>query len=251
MRYFIRLAYDGSEFHGWQSQVGQWSVQECIETKLGRLFSEDRWPIVGCGRTDAGVHARNYYAHFETKDDLPYNESDLVYKLNKMLPDSIAIYDIYKVAEDLHARYDALDRTYQYYIRDVKNPFKSLYSTYYRDISSWNWAEINHFVAFLIRSGDFSSLSRSDSDVNTYNCHVISAYWSQKQGDYIFHITANRFLRGMVRLIIGCCVNIGRNNVSSQHVIDAIVSRQIVPRALSAAPQGLFLENVRYALERY
>ena len=189
MRYFIHLAYNGTRFCGWQIQPHSPSVQETIEKNLSKILGESI-SIVGAGRTDSGVHASCYYAHFETTKE--FDLQDITYKLNRILPYDIVIYNIYEVTDDLHARFSALSRTYTYTITNIKNPFANETEYYYHtqlDVEAMNAA-----CTYLIGEKDFTSFSKLHTDVNNNICTVTEARWEQNGTKLIFTISANRFI---------------------------------------------------------
>lgn len=239
-RYFLKLAYDGTAYCGWQAQPGVSTVQETIESAL-RIFARDLTRIVGCGRTDTGVHAREYYAHFETADDLP---SNIVYKLNAILPKDIAIFECFEVAGDLHARFSARERTYRYYIHYRKDPFSNAFSVYHNGALDLDL--LNKASSFLIGRQDFTSFSRGHTDVKTNLCHIYFASWEPIEGGAVFTIAANRFLRNMVRAIVGTMIKIHTDGLPAGCIEDVIAAKDRDAAGKSAYPQGLFLDKIYY-----
>jgi tRNA pseudouridine38-40 synthase len=237
----ITLQYDGTDFHGWQIQPNAPSVQESIEQALTRLNSEQPIEVVGCGRTDAGVHAHHYVAHcdFETNDF-----DTLKFKLNGMLPKSIAILSVDQTHEDFHARFDATRRTYRYFINKAKNPFNERYAHYIRhqlDVKSMNEA-----AALLRGKQDFESFAKHHSDVNNFYCDVYEAFWVETEEQYIFQISANRFLRNMVRAIVGTLLDVGQGKMTPEE-LRTVISRKNRAFAGSSVPgKGLFLWEIDY-----
>lgn len=240
-RFFIELAYDGTQYCGWQRQPSSPSVQEEIETNLSKLFSGAAVPITGCGRTDTGVHARFYVAHV----DLPA-ETDgahLKHKLNKMLPADIAVFRIYPVAEGMHARFDAQQRTYRYYLHTEKSAFlkNSLYFPKQPDVDRMNAA-----AKYLLGQQDFTSFSKLHTDVKTNICTVTQAMWHTEGEQLYFEISADRFLRNMVRATVGTLLEVGIGKLEPQDVIRILEAKHRSAAKVSVDARGLFLWDVRY-----
>lgn len=240
MRYFIQLSYNGKDFHGWQNQPNAITVQEVIEDALTKLL---RAPIeiVGAGRTDAGVHAQMMIAHFETDQTLNDN---LVFKLNSFLPKSIAIQSIKAVNEDAHARFDALSRSYIYRISLVKDVFNFERSYFFKN--KLNVDEMNRAAKILFEYKDFQCFSRSNTDVKTYNCKMMHAQWSVDGDELIFEISADRFLRNMVRAIVGTMLDIGVGKMKVETLHDVIQSKDRSNAGASAPAHGLYLTHIEY-----
>lgn len=241
-RYFIYLGYNGKPFCGWQVQPNGVSVQQCIEEALATLLRKET-PIVGAGRTDAGVHARLMVAHFETEEpvqDLPF----LAEKLNRLLPKEIAIYKIVPVTADAHARFDALSRTYNYYITTSKNPFNFDFS--YKLHGQLDFAAMNEACKVLYEYTDFTSFSKLHTDVKTNNCKVMYAEWSQKEDMQVFTIQADRFLRNMVRAIVGTLLEVGRGKMSVDGFRKVIEAKDRGKAGTSVPGQALFLADISY-----
>lgn len=240
MRYFIQLSYNGKDFHGWQNQPNAITVQEVIEDALTKLL---RTPIeiVGAGRTDAGVHAQMMIAHFETDQTLNDN---LVFKLNSFLPKSIAIQSIKAVNEDAHARFDALSRSYIYRISLVKDVFNFEQSYFFKN--KLNVDEMNRAAKILFEYKDFQCFSRSNTDVKTYNCKMMHAQWSVDGDELIFEISADRFLRNMVRAIVGTMLDIGVGKMKVETLHDVIQSKDRSNAGASAPAHGLYLTHIEY-----
>ena len=241
MRYFIEFAYNGKNYHGFQSQPDASSVQETLEKALTTLFREPI-AIVGAGRTDTGVHAKQMFAHFETELEL---ESDYwSHKLNSFLPPSIVVYRIFKVAEDAHARFDATSRTYEYYMHTFKDAFitdGSWHHSHHLDLDKMNEA-----CKILFEYIDFECFSKVHTDVNTFNCKITEAHWKQSGNQLIFTITADRFLRNMVRAIVGTMVEIGTGKLQPNDLRKIIEDKYRNSAGVSAPAQGLFLVDVGY-----
>ncbi len=241
MRYFLELSYAGTNYHGWQSQPNARTVQETIEKALGLLL---RIPvkIVGAGRTDTGVHARQMFAHFDVEKAI--NPEDLTYKLNSFLPSDIAIQKIHPVTDDAHARFDAMARSYQYFIHRYKNPFLNETSWYLAkdlDVDLMNQA-----AKILLNYKDFKSFSKTHTDVKTYLCDVRRAEWQIVDNQLVFNITADRFLRNMVRAIVGTLVDVGLHKIAIDDFKQIIESRDRSNAGFSVPAKGLFLTEIVY-----
>lgn len=241
MRYFIELAYNGSGYHGWQIQPKATTVQEVLEDALSTILSETI-SIVGAGRTDTGVHALQMFAHFDT--DTLFDTDDLKYKLNSFLPFNIAIASIFKVKPDAHARFDAVRRSYLYRIGLEKNPFTHRNAYYLKqplDIDKMNAA-----AKILFEYKDFQCFSKTHTDVKTYYCDIKKAHWFTKNGEVQFAITADRFLRNMVRAIVGTMINIGLGKINVEDIHTIIQSKDRGEAGYSVPAHGLYLTEVAY-----
>lgn len=241
-RYFIKLAYNGAGFHGWQIQDNAHSVQAEITEKL-KLLLKTELHIVGCGRTDTGVHASEFFAHFDIEDEIE-NTNNLVYKLNSFLSEGIVVYDIYQVDKQFHSRFSAKKRTYKYYISTIKNPFRSNLSYYFN--VPLNVEEMNKATKYLFDYEDFTSFSKLHTQTATNNCKIESAEWIEKDGMLVFTISADRFLRNMVRAIVGTLIEIGRGKLKAEDVKIIIESKDRSKAGYSVPAQGLFLHRVEY-----
>lgn len=242
MRYFLILSYDGTAYHGWQSQPNGVSVQEVIEQALTTLLGTPT-PIVGAGRTDAGVHARRMTAHFDVADSV--DVSLLKDKLNRFLPENIAIWEIKHVCDDAHARFDACARTYKYYISTAKEVFSRHYSM--RLFHTPDFNAMNEAAEKLYDYIDFTSFSKVHTDVKTNNCHITYAAWTQEAENlWTFTITADRFLRNMVRAIVGTLLEVGRGKMTVEEFCGVIERKDRCSAGTSVPACGLFLENVTY-----
>lgn len=240
MRYFIHLSYNGKNYCGWQRQPHSLSVQEELEKAMSLLLREPI-ALVGAGRTDTGVHARNYFAHFDYPPPLPHN---LVNKLNSFLPKEIAIKDIFSVSDSAHARFDATSRTYQYFISLEKNPF--LYEQSYYLFQSLDISLMNEACKILFEFNDFQCFSKSNTDVKTYICELKEAHWREEEGLLIFRITADRFLRNMVRAIVGTMIEVGNKKISLTEFRSIIESKNRSKAGFSVPGNALFLEEITY-----
>lgn len=245
-RYFIRLAYRGAPYHGWQSQPNAVTVQSVIEQALARLTRRDAVAITGAGRTDTGVNASMMYAHVDLDPDGPVADpTRFVRSLNSMLGPDIAIHAVTRVADDAHARFDATSRTYHYYAHTVKSPFD--YPLSWQAPAALDFDAMNRAAALLIGRRDFTSFSKLHTDVKTNICDLRRAVWQDLgDGRHRFVITADRFLRNMVRAIVGTLVDVGRHKISPDE-ITAIIDRLDRSAAGTSMPaHALFLSEVTY-----
>lgn len=241
MRYFIKLAYKGTNYFGWQYQPDAISVQETLNKALSTLLKTNI-DILGAGRTDSGVHAKEMFAHFDYETEI--DTKKIVYKLNSFLPKDIAIFDLIKVHDDAHARFDATKRTYEYHIHTKKNAFESDDSWYYSlplDVEKMNEA-----CKILFEYIDFECFSKTHTDVNTFNCKIFEANWKQNEDKLVFTITADRFLRNMVRAIVGTMINIGSGKVSLNDFRKIIESKNRSKAGFSVPAHGLYLTKIEY-----
>ena len=247
MRYFIKFSYLGTEFHGSQRQPNGITVQETMEQALKMIFREEV-PLTFAGRTDAGVHAREMFAHFDLTDGLLPIANNLVFRLNGILPNSIAIHDIVPVAEDAHARFTAKSRTYEYHIVDHKDPFLHDLATRVRPGLDFN--AMNEAAKYLIGKQDFASFCRSNTDVKTTICDLTFAQWEVKEnGHAVFTITADRFLRNMVRAVVGTLFEVGRGKMTIEQFAEVITQHTRSAAGDSAPAEGLYLTQIIYPEE--
>jgi tRNA pseudouridine38-40 synthase len=242
VRYFAELAYNGRPFFGWQKQPQQASVQQTIEEALSLLLREPI-TIVGCGRTDTGVHARQYFIHFDVQTPL---HEKFKARLNNYLPSAIAFRRFVLVDDAAHARYHANYRSYTYYISRQKNPFAEHTRYLFPFIQQLDTGKMREAAHLLLAYTSFFPFCKSNNDLKNYNCQLYGCEWSFLDQEYQLHIAANRFLRGMVRLVVGMCLNVGLGKVSLQEVHTALEQQTRLERSWSVPPQGLFLEEVRY-----
>ena len=243
MRYFVELAYNGAAYHGWQRQPHCRSVQETLEGNFSMIL---RRPVemTGCGRTDTGVHALQYFLHFDFEGDLPPH---FLRRVNKMLPDDIAVFRIFEVAADAHARFDAIQRSYRYHLLFRKDPFRQKTATFYPFPERPDLPSMKAAAALLLNYRDFYPFCRSNHDAFTMRCELRRAEWIQPNDhELVFHASADRFLRGMVRLMVGMCINVGLGKLSLEQVSSAMDKQHRLQKAESAAPEGLFLSEVIY-----
>ncbi|TXG35104.1 tRNA pseudouridine(38-40) synthase TruA [Seonamhaeicola maritimus] len=241
MRYFIELSYNGSAYHGWQNQPTAISVQEVLEKGLSTLLKEPV-AIVGAGRTDTGVHASQMFAHFDT--EVGFEETQLTYKLNSFLPKDIAIKSVLKVNADAHARFDAVSRTYLYRIILSKNVFtfnNVLYVKQNLDVEKMKEAS-----KILFEYKDFQCFSKTNTDVKTYNCDIMKAEWFFKDDELHFVVKADRFLRNMVRAIVGTMINIGLGKINVNDLHTIIKSKNRSEAGFSVPAHALYLTHVEY-----
>jgi len=241
LRYFIELSYNGKGYHGWQNQPNAISVQQVLEEALSVLL-QAKIETVGAGRTDAGVHATQMFAHFDLESEI--DTPNLVYKLNGFLPKDIAVHQIFKVKEDAHTRFDAISRTYHYKISRVKNVFTFDLAYLYQlplDVEKMNEA-----CKILLEYRDFQCFSKSNTDVKTYNCNIVNANWKAKNNSLTFEITADRFLRNMVRAIVGTMIDIGLGKIEVEDLHDIIISKNRGEAGFSVPAHGLYLEEIMY-----
>ncbi len=241
MRYFLELAYKGTDFHGWQEQPNAVSVQSTIEDALSLLLKKPT-KIIGAGRTDAGVHAKQMFAHFDSEPIVDLME--LKRRLNSFLNTDIVIHNIHNVTHQAHARFDAISRSYEYHIHQEKNPFLQDLSWYFSlplDMEAMNKA-----AQSLLSFKDFKSFSKSKTDVKTYICKIEKAYWKKTDKQLIFQITADRFLRNMVRAIVGTLIDVGLGKISYDKFIEIIESKDRTKAGFSVPAEGLYLTRIIY-----
>ncbi|MBT7425629.1 tRNA pseudouridine(38-40) synthase TruA [Flavobacteriaceae bacterium] len=241
MRYFIELSYKGTNYHGWQIQPDASSVQEEITKALATILQE-KILLVGAGRTDAGVHASQMFAHVDTVKKLSNN---YVHKLNAILPNDIVIKSIKEVSDDTHARFDAVSRTYEYKILLGRDPFL-LETTWQLHQKNLQIEKMNEAANLLFKYEDFESFSKVKTDVNTFNCTIMKAVWTLEDKHLIFHIKANRFLRNMVRAIVGTLIEVGLGKKTVEDFRKIIESKKRSEAGLSVPAKGLFLTEVCY-----
>lgn len=243
-RYFIQLSYDGTAYHGWQVQENTFlTVQQVVNEMLSRLLNEPI-SVIGCGRTDTGVHAKEFFAHFDSNKDLTKNTDWWIFKFNHALPKDIAIQKIIPVNEKANARFDAVSRTYQYIVSRKKDPFRINKALYlYGDI---NMEEMNKAANVLFEYIDFTSFARTHTQNATNNCTIYKAEWKEENGLLIFTISANRFLRNMVRAIVGTLLKVGKGKSSVDDFRKIIESKDRTKAGLSAIACGLYLVKVEY-----
>lgn len=245
MRFAVRLAYNGSAYSGWQNQVNAKTIQEEIETVLFTKYRR-KISVLGCGRTDKGVHASDFVMHFDFEEDISEN---FTYSLNKMLPLDISFFEIRKVQDDFHARFDALSRSYIYKIHTIKNPFKTGLSFYYPLIKTADFDKMQKASGILLNYNSFFPFCKTKTDVKTMICDLETSNWgiNELSGDYFFNIKSNRFLRGMVRLIVGMTINIGLGKMSIEELKNVLNKQIRLQTDWSVPAHGLYLNEVKYS----
>ena len=243
MKYFLELSYDGGRYHGWQRRKNVETVQETFEFHLSRLLKKKTY-VIGCGRTDTGVHASQYFAHIKVEHEL---HDQLLFRLNKSLPSDIAVHRIIEVPHALHAQHDAKSRTYVYYLHQSKNPFLSPYSTTF-PLRLLNLKSIDEGIQFLRSISDFKSMCRNPKAYKTTVCNLLYLnQYSSKSGDQLkLTITSDRFLRSMVRLIVGRLLDLGLGKMGIDTFCNLVSSGARFPHFNPAPPQGLHLNSVTY-----
>ena len=241
MRYFIELSYNGKKYHGWQIQPDVVSVQEKLNDAISTVLQE-QIEVTGAGRTDTGVHASQMFAHFNVENSI---SGDVVHKLNSILPNDITVYNIFSVAEEKHARFDALTRSYEYRIWLGRNPFLLDFSWQIHS-QKLNLFKMNAAAKVLLEYEDFQTFSKVKTEVYTFNCDVKAAFWIQEGNLLTFHISANRFLRNMVRAIVGTLVDVGLEKISIHEFRQIIESKNRGNAGLSVPAKGLFLTQIKY-----
>lgn len=252
MRYFIQLSYDGTGYHGWQVQPNGVSVQEVLQKALSTLLRQPT-EVTGAGRTDAGVHASMMVAHFdwpaahegEGGEETPLDCTQLTYKLNRLLPPDVAVQAVKPVGPEMHARFSATRRTYHYYIHTRKDPFLRGYS--WQVNVPLDFALMNEAAQVLLEYSDFTSFSKTGTDVKTNICQLTEARWEQlKPGEWRFTVSANRFLRNMVRAIVGTLVEVGRHRMTISQMRHAIEAKDRQRAGESVPGHALYLTNIEY-----
>lgn len=244
MRYFIEISFNGSKYNGWQKQKNATSVQEVLDKAMSTLLHE-KISTTGCGRTDTGVHALQFFAHFDVSDKIE-KPVELLYHLNAVLPKDIAAHRLIAVTKHANARHDAFSRTYHYHLYFKKNPF--LIERGYWLFNKPDFSKMNFACRVLKRYDDFSSFSKSRTDTKHNLCKIKHAEWKKRGEEWVFEITANRFLRGMVRAIVGTMLDIGSGKISVKDFEDIIKSKSRARAGISVPAQGLFLVEVKYGI---
>ena len=243
MRYFIEFSYFGKHYHGWQNQPNAITVQQVLELALTTVLRK-KIQVVGAGRTDAGVHAKQMFAHF----DFDFDEIDdlvgLIQRLNSFLPGDIAVQNIVNVPYEAHARFDATERTYEYWITQKKNPFLTETAHYVRRVLDIE--QMNIAATLLLQQSDFECFSKSKTDVNTYRCNITKAVWEKVDGTLIFTICADRFLRNMVRAIVGTLLEVGTGRFLIADVKTILKSGDRRQAGPSVPAKGLYLTKIKY-----
>lgn len=241
-RYFLEIAYEGTAYHGWQLQPNAISVQAVVEKALATLLRQ-RVRCVGCGRTDSGVHATQFFLHFDVQDPIE-DKQHFVFKLNNVLPKDIAAYELLPVAPKSHARFDASERAYSYHIHQRKDPFlqgRSTYCIHHLDLAAMQAA-----CDKLLAVKDFASFCKAGADVKTTLCDLKEARWEKQGHRLIFHIRADRFLRNMVRAIVGTLMDVGKGRISVEEFEEIVARKDRSAAGTSVAAHGLYLSEVNY-----
>ena len=242
MRYFIRLSFDGANFHGWQIQKNANSIQAELNNALGMILKKKDIETIGCGRTDTGVHARKFFAHVE--HDEIQNTNELMHQLNSVLPHAIVIHSIFPVGDRDHARFSATSRTYVYRLYRKKDPFlrdRAYFFPFNPDIE-----RMNSVAEKLLDHNDFSSFSKSNTQTLTNICKITYAQWKKDSDELIFTITADRFLRNMVRAIVGTLLKAGLDKMNDKEFKDILESRSRSEAGVSVPAHGLYLTDITY-----
>lgn len=245
-RYFIFISYKGTSYHGWQVQPNSVTVQQILEKALSVVLN-DKITTIGAGRTDTGVHASFFCAHFDSDSSDLLSVKNLIFRLNQFLPADISVNSLRKVVPDANARYNAVSRTYKYYISRIKDPFF--------DNSSWylngniDISKMNEACEVLFNHSDFTSFSKLHSGSKTNICKVYSADWSETEFKLVFKIKADRFLRNMVRAIVGTMIDVGFGKIDLNEFEDIILAKDRCKAGLSVPAKGLFLVDIEYPVE--
>jgi len=240
LRYFLDISYKGTSFHGWQRQPNAFTVQEALEKAMKVLLQEEV-QVTASGRTDTGVHARQQMVHFDTAQVL---NADFTYKLNHILPESIVASHLYQVSDEAHSRFDATSRSYEYHIHVFKDPFVNQQS--YRVKPKLDLDRLNAAAALLIGKQDFCSFSKVHTGVAHFECDIKEARWEQEGNKLVFYVTANRFLRGMVRTLVGTMLEIGIGKQEVSWIKEIVEARDRKAAGRAVDPEGLFLTQVVY-----
>ena len=240
MRYFIEFSYLGSNYHGWQIQPNAITIQEVLENSMSKILNY-KINLIGCGRTDSGVHSKQMFAHFDLESSINNN---FLHKINSFLPKDIAINRFFAVNIDSHARFDAKSRTYEYYMSNIKNPFELGKTYYYKN--DLDIIKMNESAKVLLNYTDFKCFSKSKTDVKTFNCKIFEANWVLLDNSMVFKITANRFLRNMVRAIVGTLIEVGLGRISIKEFESIIIKRDRTLAGFSVPAHGLYLKKIKY-----
>ena len=240
MRFFIELSFNGSNLHGWQIQPNANTIQAELNKALSAILN-NVISVVGAGRTDAGVHAKQMFAHFDFEGDL--ETEILLTKLNGVLPNNISIHQIFKVDDNAHARFDAISRTYQYYIINKKNPFNKNVYLHYKTL---NIDAMNLACKYVLGKQDFTSFSKLHTQTHTNNCDVMIANWQQQENELIFTIKADRFLRNMVRAIVGTLLEVGEGKIIAEKIKEIIAKKDRSEAGISVPAHALFITKIEY-----
>lgn len=246
-RYFLRLSYNGANYKGWQTQKNGQTVQSTLNHALNLLLKEEI-NVVGCGRTDTGVHAINYFAHFDSARTSTFDEPNaFVRRINRILPKDTAVYEILTVLSDANARFSAISRTYEYRITRTRNPFMDNLSLFYD--GALDVSLMNQGAKTIMEYSDFQAFSKVHTQVTTYHCKIIESQWQEDKDILLFRITADRFLRNMVRAIVGTLLDLGKHKISLSELRTIIESKDRSNAGMSVPAKGLFLLQVTYPPE--
>ena len=240
MRYFIEISYNGDNYHGWQKQKNAITIQEILIESASKILA-DNIDIVGSGRTDTGVHAYKMCAHFDSIKEI--NCQDFLFRINSFLPSDIQVTDIYRVVNEAHARFSAIKRTYYYYVSNKRNVFNKNIYVVHKDV---NIEKMNEASSYLIGKHDFTSFAKAHSYTHTNMCDLSSAFWQRKEDDLIFSISANRFLRNMVRSIVGTLLEIGVGNKNPDYINFVLNQKKRSFAGVSVPANALFLYDIEY-----
>jgi tRNA pseudouridine38-40 synthase len=245
VRYVLEIAYDGTEYHGWQSQLNGTTVQEALELQLAKILGA-KINIMGCGRTDAGVHASHFILHFDYDNDLP---DRFKFRINRMLPSDIAVYEAFEVTDNFHSRFSATYRKYIYKTHFRKNPFQEGGSLFLFQMPSVD--KMNEACRLLLRQDDFASFCKRNADGKTTICDLMLAEWVEVEYGFEFHVKANRFLRNMVRALVGTLLDVGYGTLSLEQLEQIIKDKKRSSSGKSVAARGLYLEEIGYNWDEY
>lgn len=241
-RYFVECRYNGTRYHGWQRQPQSTSVQQVIEEAFA-VITREQITIVGCGRTDTGVHASQYYFHFDTAYE---DVTTLIYKANRRLGGDVLLVRAIPTGTDVHARFDAAERGYTYYITTEQDPFRQETAYYHYRAEELDIDQLNKAAAILVGRHSFDSFCKSNTDVKTKICTVTESRWTKTTGGYEYTVRADRFLRGMIRLIVGMCINVSRGRLELADVEADLKEQRRLSLDWSVPAEGLFLDVVKY-----
>lgn len=240
-RYFLRISYDGTNYHGWQVQPGSITVQEVVTERIAVMVGDPDLQVVGCGRTDTGVHASSFFLHFDSEGPL---DDDFAFRLNAFVPEDIGIHQLYQVGPEAHARFDAIRRTYRYYVHQKKDPFQRHYSWLLKH--DLDITQINECCELIMKHNDFACFARSGGANKTTLCKVVECSIEQEGDRLVLTISADRFLRNMVRAVMGTLVEVGRGKLSMQEFGSILENGERSDAGPSAPAHGLFLEKIEY-----
>lgn len=241
-RYVLELAYNGTNYSGWQRQPNARSVEETVDTALSTILGQ-KIKIVGCGRTDTGVHASYYVAHFDYDGEFP---PAFLRRYNRYVAEDVALLGLYRVPTEFHARFHATGRSYTYRAALYKDPFRRDTVAVIPQLKGLDRKKMQDAAELLLSYEEFATFCKTNSDAFTMRCELTEARWDFSGSEWAFHISANRFLRGMVRLIVGMCIRVGEGKLSLEDVRSALDDQRPLPKALSAPAAGLFLSGVAY-----